>query len=432
LPSARGGEGRCYGAWIVFALPNSIEENKMAKTIQEINEKIKKKKACVFTAEEIIQYVEKKGIKETARSVDVVTTGTFGPMCSSGAFLNFGHSAPKIKIQKAWLNNVYAYGGLAAADVYIGATEIPDDDPANKIHPGKFSYGGGHVIEDLIAGRDVFLRATSYGTDCYPRKKLETYINIKELNQAVLLNPRNSYQNYNVAVNASDKVIYTYLGILQPGIGNANYCSAGQLSPLLNDPYYRTIGIGTKIFLGGSVGFVSWQGTQHNPTARRGENGVPVEGAGTICVVGDMKRMNSRYIRGVSVIGYGVSLSVGIGIPIPIIDEEMVGFVSVRDEDISAPVVDYSSAYPKREPDIVTTVTYRALRSGSVTIDGKSVPTAALSSYPLAKEIAETLKTWIESGNMLLSEKVESLPGIESGQTFKPLEIREEGGTTHE
>jgi uncharacterized protein (DUF39 family) len=400
----------------------------MAKTIQEINEKIKKKKACIFTAEEIVGYVEENGLKKTVAEVDVVTTGTFGPMCSSGAFLNFGHPSPRMKIQKAWLNDVLAYGGIAAADVYIGATEIPDDDPANKIHPGRFRYGGGHVIEDLIAGRDVFLRATSYGTDCYPRKRLETYINIKDLNQAFLFNPRNGYQNYNVAVNCSSKVIYTYLGILQPHMGNANYCSAGQLSPLLNDPFYRTIGIGTRIFLGGGVGLVSWQGTQHNPTAQRGENGVPVEGAGTICVTGDMKQMSIRYIRGVSMLGYGVSLAVGIGVPIPILDEDMARSVSVSDADIYAPIIDYSSAYPKREPNVITRVNYRDLRSGFVKIKGKNVPTAALSSYCLAKDIAQKLKSWIAQGSFLLSEKVESIPGVESGQTFKPLIIRTEGG----
>ncbi len=400
----------------------------MAKTIQEINERIQKKKACIFTAEEIVGYVNENGLKKVAEQVDVVTTGTFGPMCSSGAFLNFGHPSPRMKIQKAWLNDVFAYGGIAACDVYIGATEIPDDDPANKIHPGRFTYGGGHVIEDLVAGKDVFLRATSYGTDCYPRKKLDTYVNIKDLNQAFLVNPRNGYQNYNVAVNTSSKVIYTYLGILQPQIGNANYCSAGRLSPLLNDPYYRTIGIGTKIFLGGGVGRVSWEGTQHNPTAERGENGVPKEGAGTICVTGNMKQMNTRYIRGVSMLGYGVSLAMGIGVPIPVLDEEIAGFVSVTDADIYAPVVDYATSYPKREPDIITTLNYSDLKSGSVTIRGRKVPTASLSSYPIAREIAETLKSWIQQGGFLLSEKVESIPGPESGQTFKPLVIRPEGG----
>ena len=65
------------------------------------------------------------------------------------------------------------------------------------------------------------------------------------------------------------------MGALKPGLGNANYCSAGQLSPLLNDPLYITIGLGTKIFLGGGVGYVAWQGTQHNPTAKRKSNDTP-------------------------------------------------------------------------------------------------------------------------------------------------------------
>ena len=396
----------------------------MAKTIQEINERIKNEKAVVFTAEEIIPYVEEKGYKKAALEVDVVTTGTFSPMCSSGAFLNFGHSAPRIKIQNAWLNDVPAYGGLAACDVYIGATQIPDEDPANKIYPGRFKYGGGYVIEELIDGKDITLKATSYGTDCYPRKELQTTINIKDLNQAYLVNPRNAYQNYNVAVNLSSRVIYTYLGVLQPGMGNANFSSAGQLSPLLNDPYYRTIGIGTRIFLGGSVGYVIWEGTQHNPTARRGKTGVPTEGAGTISVAGDMKNMSTRYVKGVSMLGYGVSLSMGIGIPIPIIDEEMISFVSIKDEDIYAPVIDYSSSYPKRENEILTELNYRDLRSGVATIRGGEVPTASISSYPMAREIAQTLKNWIATGKFQLTEKVAPLPGVESGQTFKSLEIK--------
>ncbi len=395
----------------------------MAKTIEEINDRIRKKKACVLTAEQIIPLVEEKGCEQAAREVDVVTTGTFSPMCSSGAFLNFGHSKPRMKIQKAWLNGVAAYGGLAACDVYIGATEIPDDDPANKIHPGRFSYGGGHVIEDLIAGRELTLRAVSYGTDCYPRKDLTTKIRLKDLNQAYLVNPRNAYQNYNVAVNLSKRVIYTYLGILQPKMGNANYSSAGQLSPLLNDPYLRTIGVGTRIFLGGGIGYVFWEGTQHNPTVERSERGVPLEGAGTLSLTGDMKGMSNRYIRGVSMLGYGVSLAVGIGVPIPILDEEMVKFVSVRDDELYAPAVDYSKAYPDCEGGTVARVSYSELKSGAVTIKGKKVATGSLSSYPMAVEIANTLKKWIEEGSFLLTQKVASLPDADSGQTFKPMRM---------
>jgi len=270
----------------------------MIRTIAEINEKIKQGRAVVLTAEEIIDIAREKGTKKAAEEVDVVTTGTFGPMCSSGAYFNIGHSKPRIKLGggRVYLNDVPAYAGLAAVDIFLGANALPDDDPRNRIHPGEFNYGGGHVIEELVAGRDIRLVVSAYGTDCYPRKKLETWINIADLNEAVLFNIRNAYQNYNVACNLSDKAIYTYMGVLRPNLGNVNYCCAGQLSPLLNDPYYQTIGIGSKIFLGGGVGFIAWQGTQHNPDVPRTEKGVPKRSAGTLAVIGDLKQMSPKYL----------------------------------------------------------------------------------------------------------------------------------------
>ncbi|OGO19961.1 MAG: hypothetical protein A2144_12670 [Chloroflexi bacterium RBG_16_50_9] len=398
----------------------------MSKSIAEINEKIRQGKAVVVTAEEIIDIVRNKGVPKAAREVDVVTTGTFGTMCSSGAYFNIGHARPRIKLGggRAYLNDVPAYTGFAAVDLFIGANALPDDDPRNRVHPGEFNYGGGHVIEELVAGKDIRLAATAYGTDCYPRKKLETWINIKDLNQAVLFNIRNAYQNYNVAVNLSDKTIYTYMGILKPRLGNANYCSAGQLSPLLNDPYYKTIGVGSRLFLGGGIGYVAWQGTQHNPSVPRTDKGVPKGGAGTLAVIGDLKQMSPRWLVGASMLGYGCSITVGIGVPIPILSEEILQYTTVTDEDILAPVVDYSAAYPQRQPDILGEVSYAALKSGKIKVKGKDVPTASLSSYPRAVEIATILKEWIQSGKFLLSEPVEPLPGAESGVTFKPLNER--------
>ena len=398
----------------------------MSKTIEEINEKIKKGEAVVFTAEEIIGVVREKGLKRAAEEVDVVTTGTFGPMCSSGAYFNIGHSKPRIKLGggRSYLNDVPAYTGLAAVDLFIGATAMPDDDPRNKVHPGEFNYGGGHVIEELVAGKDIRLEATAYGTDCYPRKKLETWINIKDLNEAVLFNVRNAYQNYNVAANLSNKTIYTYMGMLKPNLGNITYCSAGQLSPLLNDPYYKTIGIGTKIFLGGGTGYVAWQGTQFNPTTARAENGVPKGGAGTLAVIGDLKHMSPRWLVGTSMLGYGPTLTVGIGVPIPILSEEILQYTTVTDDQIIGTIVDYSDAYPNRRNESIGEVTYAQLKSGKVTVQGKKVPTASLSSYPRAVEIANTLKGWIQTGKFELTQPVASLPGVESGVTFKPLNER--------
>lgn len=398
----------------------------MAKTIAEINEKIKKGQAVVVTAEEVIEIARKKGISQTAREVDVVTTGTFGPMCSSGVFLNLGHPKPRIKLGggKVYLNDVPAYTGLAAVDIFLGAAALPEDDPKNRIYPGEFRYGGGHVIEELVAGKDIRLVATAYGTDCYPRRKLETLINIKDINEAVLFNVRNAYQNYNVAVNLSNRILYTYMGVLKPNLGNANYSTSGQLSPLLNDPYYKTIGIGTRIFLGGGVGYVAWHGTQHNPGVPRTENGVPKRPAGTLAVIGDLKQMSPKWLVGTSFLGYGCTITVGIGVPIPILSEEILKYTLVTDEDIIAPVVDYSEAYPQRKPDVLAEVSYAELKSGVIKIQGKEVPTASLSSYPKAVEIANILKEWIKRGEFLLTEPVAPLPGAESGVIIKSLEER--------
>jgi uncharacterized protein (DUF39 family) len=398
----------------------------MSKTIEEINEKIRRGEAVVVNAEEIIGIAREKGIKKAAREVDVVTTGTFGPMCSSGAYINIGHSNPRIKVGggKAYLNDVPAYAAFAATDLLIGANALPDDDPRNRIYPGEFNYGGGHVIEELVAGKDIRLSVTAYGTDCYPRKKLETWINIKDLNEAVLFNPRNAYQNYNVAINTSGKVIYTYMGILKPNMGNVNYATAGQLSPLLNDPYYKTIGIGTKVFLGGGIGFVAWQGTQHNPAAPRNERGVPTRGAGTLALIGDLKQMSPEWLIGTSMMGYGCTLTVGIGVPIPILSEEILEYTTVTDADITSAVIDYSSEYPNLGSNIVTEVSYAELKSGKIEIGGKQIPTASLSSYSRALKIADTLKDWIKCGRFLLTEPVEPLPGAESGLKTKPLKER--------
>jgi len=390
-----------------------MKKLKVNKTYKEINEKIKQGKAVVVTAEEMIDIVERHGHVDAARKIDVVTTGTFAPMCSSGAFLNFGHTAPRIKASKIWLNDVFAYGGIAAVDCYLGATEIVEGDPLNSVYPGEFNYGGGHVIQDLVAGNVIRLRAEGYGTDCYPARKYEKNITINDLRDAILFNPRNAYQNYNCAVNMSDKTIYTYMGVLRPRMANANYATSGQLSPLFNDPYYMTIGIGTRIFLGGGRGYVAWHGTQHNPNVVRGKNGIPKEGAGTIATIGNLKEMSPEWLVGASMLGYGVSLFVGIGIPVPVLNEEMARYTSVKNEDIYTQVYDYSMNYPKGGAlKSLGEVSYKELYSGEITLNGNKIITAPISSYYKAKEIAHILKEWIERGEFLLGEPQQLLPSI--------------------
>jgi len=388
------------------------------KSFDEINEKIKNGKAVVVTAEEIIDIVAEKGTRQAAKEVDVVTTATFGPMCSSGAFINFGHSTPPIRMGKVWLNDVPAYAGIAAVDAYIGATE-PSESRG-------LEYGGAHVIEDLIAGKNVKLYAESYGTDCYPRREISTYINKENINQAYMFNPRNAYQNYAAATNSSERILYTYMGTLLPQLGNVTYSTAGQLSPLLNDPFYRTIGIGTRVFLAGAQGYVAWEGTQHNPEQKRGENGVPMGPAGTLALIGDLKQMDTRFIRAAVFEKYGVTLFMGVGIPIPILDEDMVMKTAVKDSEIFTNVIDYSiSDGPK---PVLKSVSYAELRSGKIELNGKQVNTAPLSSIRKAREIAEILKQQIKDGLFFVSQPVASLPGTNK---LNKLEIRGNGNENY-
>ena len=384
------------------------------KTIEEINEKIRRGNCVVVTAEEMIDVVAQEGVRGAARKVDVVTTGTFGAMCSSGAFLNFGHTKPRIKASRVWLNNVEAYAGVAAVDCYIGATQVRDGDPLNGVHPGRFEYGGGHVIEDLVADREVELHALSYGTDCYPAREAVRKMRLSDFRDAILVNPRNCYQNYNCAVNLSDRTIYTYMGVLRPQMANATFSSAGQLSPLLNDPYYLTLGAGVRIFLGGAAGVISWAGTQHAPNTPRNERGVPKGGAGTLMVTGDLKQMNPRYLRGAALLGYGTSLMVGLGVPIPVLSEEIAWHTSVRNEDITCPVVDYGSDYPNMEGEPLGHVTYADLFAGKINVRGREVHATPLSSMPRAREIASVLKEWIASGRFPLGAAQEPLPAPET------------------
>ena len=382
----------------------------MAKTYAEINDKIKKGTAVVLTAEEVSELAKTLSPKEIAEKVDVVTTATFGAMCSSGAFLNFGHTNPPIRMEKIELNGVRVSGGLAAVDTYVGATDCNPENP---------SYGGAHIIEDLVAGKEITLEAWGKGTDCYPRKHIKTVITKDTINEAILYNPRNAYQNYNVATNSTDKIKYTYMGTLLPKLRNASYSTAGELSPLLNDPECRTIGLGTRIFLCGTEGYVTWNGTQFHSTKETNEYGIPTSNARTIAVIGDLKNMSTEFLRGVYYEKYGVSMFVGIGIPIPILDEDLARRVSIRNEQIETTVVDYGNGNK-----ILGKTNYAALQSGEIEVNGHKIKTAPVASLSKARQIAEILKSWIQKGDFLLTEPVRPMP---TGTSLKGLQEIENG-----
>jgi uncharacterized protein (DUF39 family)/Pyruvate/2-oxoacid:ferredoxin oxidoreductase delta subunit len=374
---------------------------KQVKSVQEINDKIEDGSVRVVTAAEMTQIVAELGPDEAAHEVDVVTTGTFGAMCSSGMWMNFGHSEPPIKMSRVWLNDVEAYGGVAAVDAYLGATQLSETQG--------MSYGGGHVIEDLICRKSVHLRAEAYGTDCYPRKELSTEITIDEMNQAQLSNPRNCYERYVVAVNSTERPLYTYMGKLLPNLENATFSGAGALAPINNDPIYRTIGIGSRIFIGGAQGYITGNGTQHSPTS----------GFGTLALQGNLKDMSPEFIKGASFTKYGCTLYVGVGVPIPILNSELAQSTGISDEQIVTSVIDYG--IPSRDRPSLRKVTYSELKSGSIEVNGQEVPTSPLSSFKVASQIANLLKKQIASGYFQITKPVET---VSATMVSNPMVLR--------
>ena len=372
----------------------------MLRTIAEINEKIHQRRVVVWTVAEVKARVGELGWEAIADQVDVVTTGTFEPMESSGAIINLGHTDPPINIRSCWLDGVAAYAGFGAVDLYLGATQMSEVLEGEEFR----ERGGGHVIEDLVAGRSVPLRAIGQVTDCYPRSSLETTITKNRINQFYLYNPRNLYQNFIVGVNGGDRPLFTYLGPLQPQLGNAVFSNPGAISPLLNDPDLNLIGIGTRIFLGGAIGYVTWEGTQHFPLQMRLDNHTPIGPAATLALIGDAKAMNTKWVRGCYFKNYGSSLMLGVGVPLPVLTPEVIKYCAVQDTEVVAPVVDFS--IPRRVRPTFGLVTYAQLKSGKITIGGKTVRVAPLASISRSHEVAEELKQWILKGEFTLTEPV--------------------------
>ncbi len=378
------------------------------RTIAEINDKIRSSQVVAWTVEELKAKVRELGVSQAFKQVDVITTGTFEPMESSGAIINLGHTDPPIKIRQCWLDGIPAYAGFGAVDLYLGATAIADYNSSDPTSQVSWERGGGHVIEDLIAGKSVHIKAIGHKTDCYPRATFENTITKDTINQFYLFNPRNLYQNFIVGVNGGDRPLHTYLGVLQPRLGNAVYSNPGAISPLLNDPDLKLVGIGSKIFLGGGIGYVAWEGTQHFPRQKRLPNRTPVGPGATVALIGDAKQMNAHWVRGCYFKNYGASLMLGVGVALPVLQEEVVLYCTVEDKDIVAPVLDFS--IPRRVRPIFGLVTYQQLKQGRITIEGKQVRVAPLASIARSRQVAQELKKLITTGEFTLTEPVAPLP----------------------
>jgi len=233
-----------------------------------------------------------------------------------------------------------------------------------------------------------------------------------------------------VGVNGADRPLYTFLGTLQPRLGNAVYGSSGAFSPLLNDPYLELIGVGTRLWLGGGIGYLAWEGTQHFPLQKRLPNGTPIGPGATVALIGDAKQMDPRWVRGCRLQNYGTGLMMGVALALPVLNETVAQRLAIADKDIVAPVVDF--AIPRRVRPVFDMVNYAQLKSGKITVNGQTVRTAPFTSLFLGEQCAQELKNLVQTGKFLLTEPSAPLPAqtpflAQEGsntQTSAPWEMR--------
>ena len=366
----------------------------MQRTYEEINDKIKSGKAHVLTAPEAKALIREKSVKYFVNNVDVVTCATFEMNTNAMLYLNFGQTDPLIYFSEVYINNVFAYP-LGPTDVGLSCVAFSKDNP---------EYGGAHVLEDLVKGKDVFLKTTGRNLEVFPNKEFQSWFKLKNLNQGKLLLNQVINQNSIVATNSGDKDINSNMGTLIGHLENSTFNSSSYLNPLINDPFCKTIGIGTKVWVAGNIGYIIGHGSNHNPVQKRNEFNIPVGPAITLAVVVDIDGMQSKWIRGGYLQSFGPVLYAGVGVPIPVLDEEIARQIEISDDKIHSTIVDFS--IPRRTKPTFGQCTYTELRTSTVLINKKPTLAAPLSSMAWAIEICDLLKSSILNKHFFLSKPI--------------------------
>jgi putative methanogenesis marker 16 metalloprotein len=313
------------------------------RTIDQINRLLKQGKATVMTAAELSRAL-RAGTTVGFKDVHVVTAATCGLMSGTYAVLSFPVCPPSrfTRAAKVHLNGVEAYPGpcpnerIGLIDAVVFATR------SSRSLPG---YGGGHLLQDLCAGKQVIVEVqTDEG------HHLQTAVRLSQMPHAVLHGSRHAFRNYVGFVNPSPRPVPTiFCSIpLPPRLTGATACGCGELNPIEKDPGLRTIGVGTRVLVNGAVGYVSGAGTR--ASAQRPN----------LSIAADLHAMKPTYMGGFKT-SMGIEPIQTWAVPIPILDNAALAAASVLDEHIGLPITDvagrqvlamatYADLWPRGRP----------------------------------------------------------------------------------
>ena len=292
------------------------------RTIDEINKKIEKGEANIYTAEEFKKLI-KKGDTPSFEDVDVVTCGTCGVMSGTAAILNFIVSKPGefIRAREVYINGVPAYAGPCPNE-WLGSVDVILHGTAHSIYDD--NYGGGFLLKELLEGKEVNVRIESVDG-----KTIENTITIDDITRGQIIGARMAFKNYTAFTNPNAKEVPSIFAAvpLEGNLRGLTFSGCGDLNPLQNDIPHNVIKEGSKVLINGAQGYVLGDGTRSSPEKPN------------LMLSADLTKMDPYYIGGFKT-GQGGEIYDTVAIPIPVLNEEIYNNLLITDDMVDIPVAD--------------------------------------------------------------------------------------------
>lgn len=292
------------------------------RSINEINQKIKKGQATILTAEEISNLV-REGETPSFNDVDVVTTGTCGVMSGTASIFHIKVSDPGSfkKASEITLNGVPGFPGPCPNE-WLGSVDLIVYGTSHSMH--NEDYGGGFLFKDIVEGNSIEVELESISG-----KTLKTTTTIDEMSTAQMIGTRLAFKNYTAFVNPSHESVASIFNAInmEGPFQGLSFSGCGELNPLQNDPHMRIIKSGAKVLLCGSEGLVIGQGTRSTDIKPN------------LMISADMHQMDPEFLGGFKTAA-GPEVFNSVAAAIPILNEDLLKDTFILNEDIQLPVAD--------------------------------------------------------------------------------------------
>jgi len=289
------------------------------RTYSEINRKISKDKAVVLTVQELIEKI-RDGENVSFDDVDVITTATKALMSGIAGIFSFRLTPPKKirKFIKVSLNGIAAFPGPCPNE-FLGIVDLIlyGTNHSTTIE----NYSGGMLFRDLVEGKTIKVCAEGENGEL-----LERELTLDDMQFARMMGTRQAIKNYFAMVNPSPDPVETIFSVL-PLAGDKKqltFSGCGAMNPFQNDPDADVLGVGTKILVNGSEGYIFGPGTRNDKLKPNMQT------------IADFKGMKPEYM-GAFETSYGLENICSIAVPIPILNEKV--FKQLLKSDSEVPLV---------------------------------------------------------------------------------------------